>query len=94
MKSFHRLLERFLVSFALLFVPVFLGQALCEENASTQQPEKSHRFNTATFTPAPALALSGGQGVSGAFAGVAGNRVLVAGGCNFPDTAAADGGRK
>ena len=62
----------------------------------------SHRFNTATFTSLRPLFCNGGQGVSGAFAGVvkapyiAGNHdiIIVAGGCNFPDTAAADGGKK
>ena len=54
----------------------------------------SHRFNDATFTSVPALSAFGGQGVSGAFAGIAGNRVLVAGGCNFPDIPAAEGGQK
>ena len=60
----------------------------------------SHRFNNATFTPALPLAAYGGQGVSGAFVGVVqapmsyGDRVLVAGGCNFPDVPASEGGQK
>jgi len=54
----------------------------------------AHRFNTATFTSVPALSAFGGQGVSGAFAGVVGDRVLVAGGCNFPGVPAAEGGQK
>ena len=61
----------------------------------------AHRFNNASFLPLPALSAFGGQGVSGAFAGyipkgfsVPHDRVLVAGGCNFPDVPAADGGQK
>ena len=54
----------------------------------------AHRFNNASFLPVPALDAFGGQGVSGAFAGVANDEVLVAGGCNFPDTPAAEGGQK
>ena len=54
----------------------------------------SHRFNDASFRPAPALSAFGGQGVSGAFSGVADGYVLVAGGCNFPETPAAEGGQK
>ncbi len=54
----------------------------------------AHRFNNASFLPLPALSAFGGQGVSGAFAGVANDEVLVAGGCNFPDTPAAEGGQK
>lgn len=34
------------------------------------------------------------EGVSGAFGGVLGGRVMVAGGCNFPEQPAADGGEK
>ena len=64
--------------------------------------EASHRFNTATFTPAIPLSAFGGQGVSGAFAGIVrypsfDNKkpfLVVAGGCNFPDTPAAEGGQK
>lgn len=63
--------------------------------------EVSHRFNNASFLPVPALDAFGGQGVSGAFAGyipkgfsVPHDRVLVAGGCNFPDVPAAEGGQK
>ena len=62
----------------------------------------SHRFNTATFTPAIPLSAFGGQGVSGAFAGIVRYPsfddkkpfLVVAGGCNFPDTPAAEGGQK
>ncbi|MCR5820880.1 MAG: sodium/solute symporter [Bacteroidaceae bacterium] len=55
---------------------------------------QTHRFNTSSFTKMPFFSLNGGQGVSGAFAGISNQHVIVAGGCNFPDTAAADGGRK
>jgi len=34
------------------------------------------------------------KGVSAPFAGFVGNRLIVAGGCNFPDVPAAEGGRK
>ncbi len=60
----------------------------------------AHRFNTASFTPLKPFEANGGQGVSGAFVGMVpkdflnGQRVLVAGGCNFPETPAADGGQK
>ncbi len=36
----------------------------------------------------------GGQGVAGSFTGCVDGRLIVAGGCNFPDSAAADGGSK
>ena len=34
------------------------------------------------------------QGVSACFAGAIGHRLLMAGGCNFPEVPAADGGKK
>ena len=61
----------------------------------------SRRFNTVTFTPASPLSAFGGQGVSGAFVGIVPKNaattphsILVAGGCNFPDVPAAEGGQK
>lgn len=61
----------------------------------------SRRFNTVTFTPASPLSAFGGQGVSGAFVGTVPKNaattphsILVAGGCNFPDVPAAEGGQK
>ncbi len=52
------------------------------------------RFNDLTLAPVAPLQVGGTQGVAAAFAGVQGGTLLVAGGCNFPDTAAADGGKK
>ena len=42
----------------------------------------------------PAHNVSGTQGVSAPFTGRVDGKLLVAGGCNFPDTPAADGGAK
>jgi len=71
------------------------------ERGTGGEAASQHRFNNASFTSLPALSDFGGQGVSGAFAGfipkdfsVPYNRVLVAGGCNFPDVPAAEGGQK
>ena len=78
-----------------LTAPSLIGRA-GGESLGGESPGggSSHRFNTATFTPVPALSAFGGQGVSGAFAGVVGDRILVAGGCNFPGVPAAEGGQK
>lgn len=54
--------------------------------------EKQH--NTLKVKEIPQLAVNSGQGVSGAFAGNIEGRLVVAGGCNFPDVPAADGGQK
>ena len=77
--------KRIVLCLAAFLLPLWL---LAEEVAP------SHRFNNASFLPVPALSAFGGQGVSGAFAGVANDEVLVAGGCNFPETPAAEGGQK
>ena len=42
----------------------------------------------------PPHIVSGGQGVSGAFCGQVNGKLTVAGGCNFPGTPAAEGGKK
>ncbi|MBR3513764.1 MAG: cyclically-permuted mutarotase family protein [Bacteroidaceae bacterium] len=52
------------------------------------------RFNNVSFTPLAPLTIGGNQGVSGQFAGTSNGCLLVAGGCNFPDVPAADGGTK
>ena len=84
------------------FLFLFLSLFLCTVSVNLfAQDTKAHRFNNASFLPLPALSAFGGQGVSGAFAGfipkgfsVPSDRVLVAGGCNFPDVPAAEGGQK
>lgn len=73
---------------SLLLLLVAPGISVAQETAP------SHRFNDATFTSAPALSAFGGQGVSGAFAGTIDDQVVVAGGCNFPEVPAAEGGQK
>ena len=88
----------------LLFFSSSLVSAQTSDGSSQEGRlgEASHRFNTATFTPAIPLSAFGGQGVSGAFAGIVrypsfDNKkpfLVVAGGCNFPDTPAAEGGQK
>ena len=85
-----RAIDKFLL-FYLLIVMVDIPL-----HAREGQGERSflHRFNNATFTLVPSLSAFGGQGVSGAFAGQVDGRILVAGGCNFPETPAADGGQK
>ncbi|MDO4951700.1 MAG: cyclically-permuted mutarotase family protein [Bacteroidales bacterium] len=58
------------------------------------QAAADRTFNSARFGALPQLRVSGEQGVSAPFAGVSNGVVLVAGGCNFPDVPAAEGGRK
>ena len=52
------------------------------------------RFNDLTLSPIAPLQVGGTQGVAASFAGSHDGSLLVAGGCNFPDTPAAEGGSK
>lgn len=53
-----------------------------------------NKYNSVEFRSLAPLEVTKGQGVSGAFSGVLNNQMVVAGGCNFPDTPAAEGGSK
>lgn len=53
-----------------------------------------NRYNEVTYRTVAPLTVGGEQGVSAPFSGSADNGLLVAGGCNFPDVPAAEGGAK
>ena len=53
-----------------------------------------NRFNKVNFQALPSLEVSLNQGVSGAYSGNIDGQAIVAGGCNFPNTPAAEGGAK
>lgn len=53
-----------------------------------------NRFNKVSFLSLPSLEVSQNQGVSGAFSGNIDEQAVVAGGCNFPHSPAAEGGTK
>ena len=53
-----------------------------------------NRFNKVNFQALPSLEISLNQGVSGAFSGNIDGQAIVAGGCNFPNTPADEGGTK
>lgn len=57
----------------------------------TENKNKSDKMNK-TVERLPDYPIKGG--VSAPFAGVHGNKLIVAGGCNFPDTPASEGGKK
>lgn len=57
-------------------------------------PPNDNAFNSVSFRPLAPLQVNGTQGVSAPFAGNIGNSLLVAGGCNFPNVPAAQGGKK
>ena len=53
------------------------------------------RYNDVVISPMPTLEVGNNEGVAAAFAGVLPNgEIIVAGGCNFPETPAANGGVK
>ena len=53
-----------------------------------------NRFNKVSFQSLPSLEISPNQGFSGAFSGNIDGQAIVAGGCNFPNTPADEGGTK
>ena len=63
--------------------------------ADSANSGNDNKYNHVVFHSLPALTASPGQGISAPFAGTLNDgALLVAGGCNFPDTPAADGGTK
>lgn len=60
----------------------------------TPQEARDNKYNNVTIRSLQPLSVNGKQGVSAPFAGRAGDALLVAGGCNFPDASAAQGGSK
>ena len=63
--------------------------------ADSANSGNDNKYNHVVFQSLPALTASPGQGISAPFAGTLNDgALLVAGGCNFPDTPAADGGTK
>ncbi len=63
------------------------------ERSYSRYPRGIH-LNDIYHRPVAPLAVSGTEGVSGAFAGRVNGKVLVAGGCNFPNTPLVEGGQK
>lgn len=55
---------------------------------------QDNRYNSVSFQALPSLDAGDSLGVAAPFSGKLGNYVLVAGGCNFPDVPAAEGGQK
>ena len=76
--------------FLLLLMMVCLCASVQADSANSGNDNK---YNHVVFQSLPALTASPGQGISAPFAGTLDDgALLVAGGCNFPDTPAADGG--
>lgn len=55
---------------------------------------QDNRYNCVTFQTLPSLDAGDSLGVAAPFSGKLDDYVLVAGGCNFPDVPAAEGGQK
>lgn len=81
------------LNFAIL---CFLFTMVLSVQSWAEPPSKGNdnRYNAVSYRSLPALIVAGGQGISAPFAGVSNGQLLVAGGCNFPDVPAADGGGK
>lgn len=68
------------------------------EAAVSRERKTGSKQNSVTVNELAPLVVSrtpfGEEGVSAPFAGISGNALIVAGGCNFPDVPAAQGGQK
>ncbi|MBO5703316.1 MAG: sodium/solute symporter [Bacteroidaceae bacterium] len=62
--------------------------------ATNMVGQNDNKFNEVNFNKLPELCASESQGVSAPFAGVVDGDLIVVGGCNFPNTPAAEGGQK
>ena len=63
--------------------------------ASCGNKDKNRQFNSFSVDDLPQLVVGDSvQGVAAPFAGMSGYELIVAGGCNFPETPAAEGGEK
>lgn len=82
-----------LFTFLLFWIALAVSAQSVPHNA---QPASHHdnAFNTVTYRSLPQLKVAGREGVSAPFAGAIGPNIIVAGGCNFPGTPAAEGGAK
>lgn len=64
---------------------------LCAQHTT---PPNDNAFNAVSYRSLPALKVGGQEGVSAPFTGTIGNEIIVAGGCNFAEKPAAEGGKK
>lgn len=74
------------------------SEKLCAADSGGLASGNDNRHNIVSLKKLPDLSVSGQealrQGVSAPFAGMLGDVLVVAGGCNFPDKPAAEGGAK
>ena len=70
------------------------NERVAKEEHAAKETSFPHRFNNIAFTPIAPFQYANSLGVSGHFAGLIDGKVIVAGGCNFPNEPAADGGEK
>lgn len=78
-------MKKLLTSFLFLLALVLQAQT---------SKHNDNAFNAVHYQSLPPLSVGCNQGVSAPFAGYASSNILVAGGCNFPATPAAEGGAK
>ena len=78
-----------------LFVSILFCCLFCSLYANDEQRKSNdNEYNAVEYRVLSPLDVGGGEGVSAPFAGIIGNHLVVAGGCNFPDLPAAEGGAK
>ena len=75
---------------SLIFIVLCSLTILQAQESQTQD----NKYNSVTYHSLPPLSVGGTQGVSAPYAGIIDEKIIVAGGCNFPATPAAEGGSK
>lgn len=75
---------------SLIFIVLCSLTILQAQESQTQD----NKYNSVTYHSLPPLSVGGTQGVSAPYAGIIDGKIIVAGGCNFPATPAAEGGSK
>ena len=77
-----------------ILIAFLAGLMPIEATADNVTQHNDNAFNTVSYRSLPPLAVNGKQGVSAPFAGYFNHTLWVAGGCNFPEVPAAEGGKK
>lgn len=85
----HKIQSQTITVWLILLICLLAG---CSQPVS--KPQKSIMINWSKLPDLPGMADTASLGVSAPFAGISNGKLLVAGGCNFPDKPVTEGGEK
>lgn len=78
-----------------IIVSILFCCCFCSLYANSEQRKTNdNAYNSVEYSALSSLTVNGDEGVSAPFVGIVGNSLIVAGGCNFPDVPASEGGTK